>query len=378
MYNIAIRADGGPAVGMGHIMRCLAVAEELVNLGCRVYFISKYQQGIEKIRCMGFEAFGISKESNEIITAAQDFNYGTEAELADDLDKTYSIIREQGCQLLLVDKYNLTSEYFDSLKDFVSKVAFIDDLNSMDCSADVIINGNINATSLGYRKLFQDQRLFLGTAFTLLRNEFRMVSKREVRKLANGEDMTTEIKHQSNEKSYPVPEIMITTGGADPYNCTGKFLEILLGHQRTAGMIYNVVITSGFIHRDKIQVIAEKNSNVNLYVNINCISEIMLRSDLAISSGGSTLYELCCCGTPTLAFVMADNQNGIVETLAEDEYIQSLGWYNQIESSQITQKVVQLVNNFKLRKNYSSNMQRLIDGNGAERIAQEIIDIIKN
>ncbi|MHB8066026.1 MAG: glycosyltransferase, partial [Ruminiclostridium sp.] len=204
------------------------------------------------------------------------------------------------------------------------------------------------------------------------------ILKREINRLENEYLLDKFQRNPKIETESRLPEMLITTGGADPYNCTGKLLEILLGDRRTANIKYNVIVGSGFVHKDKIQILADGNSNIVLYINPGCMSEIMCRSDIAISSGGSTLYELCCCGTPTIAFIMADNQKGNVDMLASDEYIQSLGWYNDIENTNLTQMVYDLINDFETRKKYSGRMQSLIDGRGALRIAQEIVTVAKS
>lgn len=379
MYNIAIRADGGPAVGMGHIMRCLAIAEELKNLGCRVYFLGKYRQGLDKAKAMDFEAFELLIKADEAqchtceienAEAHTGFNYGSKEELEGDIHATCTIIEQQDCDLILIDKYNLSSDYFDKIKALGKRVVFVDDLNLFDCSADIIINGNVNAKLLGYKQYFSKQRLLLGTNYTPLRSEFSDVPERKIRKLSGWQYISLKLSFSE------MPEIMITTGGADPYNCTGRLLELLLLDDKTAGFRYNVIVSSSFAYKDEIEKIANNKSNIVLYIDYKYLSEVMLRSDLAISSGGSTLYELCCCGTPTMAFIMADNQQGIVNMLASEGYIQALGWHGEIEKNNVAQQVCDLITDYKLRKLYSQKMQELIDGSGASRIADEIVRII--
>jgi UDP-2,4-diacetamido-2,4,6-trideoxy-beta-L-altropyranose hydrolase len=378
MFNIAIRADGGERVGMGHIMRCLAIAQQLKQVGCRVYFISRYQQGMDKVNVSGLEAY---KLDIEIIQDTTDtgFYYGSSEELEEDLKKTCLITDKQGCDLLLVDKYNLTANYFNSLREFVPGIAFIDDLNKFKCSADIIINGNVNALQLGYKEAFQGQKLLLGSDYTPLRKEFSNIPIRKIKEFNRSHyKADCSVTENYPSKTVEIPEIQITTGGADPYNCTGTLIEKLLGDSRTAGMRYNVVVGLGFKYKSEIEKIAEKNTNIFLYINPEHISEIMLRSDLAISSGGSTLYELCCCGTPTLAFIMADNQTGIVKQLSDKGYIYKLGWYDQIENNDVTGVVSQMINDFNMRQEYSRKIQSLVDGKGAYRIAQAILETLKN
>lgn len=367
MYNIAIRADGGPSIGMGHVMRCLAVAEELKDLGCRVYFIGKYKQGLDKAAFAGFETFQIEAESET--NNISDFDYGNIDDLAYDLAETHEIIESQRCDLILVDKYNLTSEYFIKLREFVKKIAFIDDMNLFRCSADIIINGGINASSLGYDAVFEGQRLLLGIEYILLRREFSKIS---------AEKNVRNFDCKDKNKPYCMAaEIMITTGGADPYNCTGRLLEILLNSSKTCAFRYNVIIGSGFVHTEKINKLASDNFNIKLYADPELMSEIMLNSDIAISTGGGTLYELCCCGTPTLAFILADNQKGSAETLHQKGYIHLLGGHNEFENIDFPQIVSDLIMDYDARKNMSKKMRSLVDGKGVYRTAKEIIDCIE-
>lgn len=355
MYNIAIRADGGPAVGIGHIMRCLVLAEELKKRGARVYFISRYDHGVIKVIDSGFEAFKLQINQEPHLVG---FDYGNESELETDLNQTKKMIDQQGCDLLVIDKYHLNAGYFDEIRNWGIRTAFVDDLNLFGCPAQVIINGNINAEALGYKKAFHGQKLLLGSKYTLLRNEFKGMGPREARRFTgNGH----------------VPEILITTGGADPYHCTEKIMTALLQDGKTANFRLNVLVGPGFVYTKKIQALASKYSNVNLYINHGHISEIMLRSDVAVSSGGSTQYELCCCGTPTLAFILAENQRGIVDSLDSKACISSLGWYTGLESSKLAEKIYQWINDADTRQRYSHRMQRLVDGNGANRVASELL-----
>ncbi len=370
MFNIAIRADGGPAVGMGHVMRCIAIAQELKNKGCRVYFIGKYVQGIQRAEKSGFSAFYLyseAKQQNEY----SGFDYGNSEELEEDIISTQSITAQQGCDLLLIDKYNLTEDYFYKVKEFINKVAFIDDLNVINSVADIIINGNINASQLGYTKVFPQQKLLLGTEFTPIREEFR-----QVQNLKKDYNKYSGMSIIGSKSEYQTPQIMITTGGSDPYNCTGMLINLLMTDRRSSILNYNIVATSGFKHLNNLIDMANNYKNMRLYVDLDKVSEIMCDSDIAISSGGSTLYELCCCGTPTLSFIMAENQKEIVDTFQKLNYIQTLGWYNLINGKELIHKIVHLVSDNTLRKQYSLRMQSLIDGKGAVRIAEEIVKSI--
>ncbi|GAE87810.1 hypothetical protein [Acetivibrio straminisolvens] len=105
------------------------------------------------------------------------------------------------------------------------------------------------------------------------------------------------------------------------------------------------------------------------------MSEIMLKSDMAISAGGSTLYELCACGTPTLAIVIADNQREMVDMMSSEGYIISLGWHGELADMELLQKIKLLCADYEKRVSLSKKMQKLVDGEGVRRIVEEIIKI---
>ena len=102
----------------------------------------------------------------------------------------------------------------------------------------------------------------------------------------------------------------------------------------------------------------------------------MKKAESAISAGGTTLYELCACGTPTISYSFADNQIDNVEQFQKDELIDYAG---DVRKTNIFENVKKLLNhytqNYDLRKGRSRKMQQLIDGNGASRIVGELIKI---
>ena len=241
-----------------------------------------------------------------------------------------------------------------NLKNRVKKLIYIDDINKFPYSVDVLINYNINADEVGYGTAQKGQIRLLGTKYTLLRNQFQNVSLRQINKKIN--------------------EIMITSGGSDPYGMCEKILNIALNTEEIKNKKINVIIGSSFENIKEIEKIAEISKNIVLHCNIEDISKIMLQSDIAISAGGSTLYELCACGTPTIAYIVADNQEGLVNCMQNKDYITSLGWHSDVDENDFQGKLLALVNDFERRNKLSCRMQKLVDGKGARRTAEAILD----
>ncbi|AET70304.1 pseudaminic acid biosynthesis-associated protein PseG [Desulfosporosinus orientis DSM 765] len=365
MIKVCIRADGGKNVGQGHIMRCLSLAQAFRRHGHKVHFFSKLDKGIKIIESENFEVVRLTSYEQE----TEGYDYGSPDQLADEAREMIPLLEKYQIDVLIMDTYNINKDYFLTLKPYVGRTVYIDDINKFIYPVDIVVNGNITGEYLGYEKYDHGQILLLGPQYNMIRNEFGNLPCRFVRS--------------------KVDEIMITTGGADPFNLTGSLLVNLLMEEEFRDIRFNVLVGSSFANCESLDDLSNKYNNVFLYANTDLpyqfsnitysnISSIMLRSDLAISAGGSTLYELAACGTPALAVILADNQEGIVCKMDELGYVMNLGWYNQLKKDLVLHKLDELRYDFQLRREMSSRGQRLVDGKGTERIVGSIIQSLDN
>lgn len=356
---IAFRADGGKNVGMGHIIRCLSLAQAFRRYGHQIYFFSKLDEGIEKVKQENFEAIKLLSGEQQ----KEGFFYGDPTCLSEEANEIILLLSTYQVDLLFIDSYNVTERYFSNLKLHVEKLAYIDDVNKFPYPVDFVVNGNIIGEFLDYKKCDNKQVFLLGPKYNMIRPEFCNLPLRPINK--------------------EVAEIMITTGGSDPYNVTENLLSILLQNKSFDNIRINVLVGSGFTDYKDLINFKQNHGNVSLYSNsglpqdlpeieFSSVSTLMLRSDLAISAGGSTLYELAACGTPALVFILADNQKAIVEKMDELGYVMKLGWYNQLNEDLVIGNLLKLMNDFERRKEMSSKGQKLVDGYGTDRIVQSI------
>ena len=358
MVRVAIRADGGGNVGLGHIMRCLSLANAFRQAGHLVYFFTKYNMGIQLIEKEKFKVIPIPSEEKQ----TEGFFYGNSAQLAAEAEVISMLLQQYKIDILIVDSYNITKEYFLTLKSDVRRLVYIDDENKLTYPVNVLINGNVTASYLGYQKYDAEQVLLLGAQYNMIRDEFENIVVKGIRD--------------------KVEEIMITTGGSDPYNMTGTLLNIFLNNDYFSKVRFNVLVGGGFTNSQNLIHLSQNNEQINLYSNTvtdspefmrtSTISEIMLRSDLAISAGGSTLYEFAACGIPVLAFIVAENQRLLVEKMDHLGYIINLGWYNQIIGEKIVDSTKGLMNDYARRAKMSSQCLGLVDGLGTKRIVEEL------
>jgi UDP-2,4-diacetamido-2,4,6-trideoxy-beta-L-altropyranose hydrolase len=325
--KVGIRADGGYSIGMGHIMRTLVIAKELSKTN-EVFYIcadsNEYEKGINKILSEGFQIKFINqvsmKENMKIINA----------------------------DVLITDSYNVDEDYFNFTKKQFSKTVYIDDTNLFYFNVDIIINQNIGAENLDY-KCNKDTKLLLGSKYAMLRNEFR-------------NNYTIKLKKN-------VKEIMITLGGADPFNVTEKILSYVYD----AKYNYHVVIGPSFQYTGFIQ--KYDNDNIIFYNNANMF-DIMSKCDIAISACGSTLYEFCACGIPVIGILIAENQKLTTEKLEKIGAIKNIGWYNEFSKNILLNSISSMDKNLKLREKMRNVSLSIIDGVGVNRICSELLTFI--
>lgn len=167
MVNIGIRTDGSSDIGMGHIMRCLSLAKGFRNAGAGVFFLSRFEQGISRIRQDKFEVIEMQCRK---IGHSDGFFYGDVSELEEDAEEIICRIKEFNLDILVIDSYNVSREFFFlKLKPHIKKLCYIDDVNKFVYPVDVLINGNITATTFNYTKYSNDEIMLLGLKYNLIR-----------------------------------------------------------------------------------------------------------------------------------------------------------------------------------------------------------------
>ncbi len=333
------RADANSQIGSGHVMRCLAIANAAREKGIESTFIIADEEAKELIDNYEYPTICLSSTWNH---------------LDDEIVELTSLIKELNINQLFVDSYFVTKVYLSKLKELI-KIIYLDDINTFLYPVDVIINYNIYAKNYNYLNKYRNTKLLLGCDYVPLRKEFQ--NQRYI------------VREQ-------VTNILITTGGTDSYNMSGNLLNTILYKSQYANTNFHVVVGNFNIHIDNLIDIQQKHSNVKLYKNIKYISKLMKESDLAITAGGSTLYELCACGVPSITFSFADNQiDGVVEF-----HNQNLIYYagdvrdginNCIHN--IDAKIQELIANKRIRSELSMRMRNMVDGNGANRIIEHIL-----
>ena len=337
--TVGIRVEAGRDIATGHLMRCLAIGKELEKVEMGVVFLYKLQSTAILLNQSQVRCFKICDGN---------------VSFRDELPYVFAAIESLQMNLIIVDGYNFSIEYLSLLKG-ITAVCSVDDFIRGENPADVIINYNIYAE--GKHSQFgrdKARKLLLGPNFTPLREEFQNVIPREPAKA--------------------VGDVLVTTGGTDPFDFMGNFLSEVITMKDFDGMRFHAVIGSLVSETNKLKEIS-RYKNVILHKDVQSMSSIMVGCDIAVSAGGSTLYELCRCGLPTVSISFADNQLPAVREFHERGIIPYCGDLRTDIQATIRQCIFSLrqyINDYPQRLKISHDMSALIDGRGASRIATEL------
>lgn len=332
---IYIRADMNAQIATGHIMRCLSIADALHGLGEPVTFILADEQAVSILKQRGYDAIVLHTQWNH---------------MDEELPVLSQIIRNEHIDKLLIDSYQVTQRYLAELSKLVTTF-YIDDLNLFEYPVDAVI------CYANYWKKFQYKingtrtTYLLGMKYVPLKQAFWNCEAKIISEKANN--------------------LLILTGGSDPFNVTEQILDSIDTYQfQTIDVICGIYNTN----YNKFVKKYENNKNIKFHQAVNNIEQYMKNADIAISAGGTTLYELCAIGTPAISFSFADNQLDNVRQFQEDGLIDYSGdaRMNDIAGT-IDQCLIRYRNDFELRKEKSEKMQKMVDGKGAIHLAEALL-----
>lgn len=340
---VYIRVDANREIATGHVMRTLAIAKQIRQLGGECKFIVSDGYAIPIIHKYGFEVICLESQWND---------------LEQEIPQIQQLIIENKIKIILVDSYYVTKKYLECLQS-KTYVAYIDDLNLFCYPVNLVINYSIYHDRFQYKTMNYSSRtnFLLGCSYIPLRDEFVGLVR---------------------SKKERVTDILITTGGTDKYHVTYSLLEYLCKNHILEKINIHAVI--GRFNKDEIKIkqLADIYDYIYIYKDINYMSELMMKCDIGISAGGTTLFELCACGLPTICFSMADNQILGTESLADKGYMYNIGDIRCNINERVEDIVRQLnylIQDYDIRHEYSNKMQILVDGRGAERIAKYLLNI---
>ena len=452
MSKIAIRVDTNKTIATGHVMRCMAVAAQLIKLGADVHVISA-DEGVRPF---------VDKTDDRIYAHIMDTDW---SDMESELSALIEYLRSETINSLLVDSYQVTASYFERLREAGIHVVYMDDLCAQAYPVDALINYNICAPHMGYGEMYADRaevysepkieevsdreavdtenrgvKLYLGPRYAPLRSQFASpTNENRNSSLQNDSDDVlsggTRLREKNAEdRLEDVSGIFLTTGGSDSLGIAETIIRAVLesslleddkisfksfedknspvpteansdfpaaGAKQISDDRIKIHLLAGRYYEPTEYVLqAVESGKVVLHQNVDNVAKVMSTCKLAISSAGSTLYELCAMGIPTISFTFADNQienalgfdrEGIIPYAGDfrtdrggcirkildflTEYASVVRDYDTPGNSETGTSDQSILNCYSDVKN---RMQTVTDGHGAERIAHIMIGLIQH
>ena len=328
--RIGFRVDASREIGIGHLIRCLALSEELKKRGHKCYILS---------------------EINNEITTNKIKEFQVEFYQINGLEDLITFSKEKSIDWIITDCYNLTSDYIKKLKENF-KVLSIDDNAIINYYSDLVVNQNIGAEKVSYSSE-NYTKFLLGTQYVMLRDAL--------------------LKRDEKKEKDKVEKILITLGGADKDNFTFKILKTIKTINENIEVIAIIGPFNTF-YKTFEEYIKDTNSNIKLIKSPDNMADFYFESDIAISAGGTSCYELAYYGIPNLIITIAKNQLNIAKELEDQGISIYIGDKKDVESEKIKEKIKELINNHSLRKNMGLNGRKIVDGQGKKRI----IDVMES
>jgi UDP-2,4-diacetamido-2,4,6-trideoxy-beta-L-altropyranose hydrolase len=332
--KILVRVDAYPDIALGHLNRCLNLGSSLEKYGHNVTFLS-YNDSVTQavLSKTHFEYKLIPFKINDRQSKCEELSQLKE--LSDSTD------------LLLIDSYNVDKDYIDLLNQYFPVTGYLDDLG-LDFDVDLVINPSCKVKESDYRA----KNVLCGMQYVILGDEYGAGRA----KIFNAKKCS----------------ILITMGGIDHYDLSSRVIPML--EKISLDIEVNIVIGLYYENTKLIKTAVKKSRlTINIFENVDNLAPIILKSDIALTAGGFTTYELAAMSTPFVGLALWENQYDNIECLSDKDALIPL-YYSQGKDfdQELIRALSRLVNDNNLVMSMSKKARDAVDGNGANRISQEI------
>jgi UDP-2,4-diacetamido-2,4,6-trideoxy-beta-L-altropyranose hydrolase len=334
------RADADETTGGGHVVRCSALALEFKRRGWR----------------NALAAHG-SAATMPFAAAAFDELY--------DLEETHGARHEaaqlrqrwpDGCAVAVIDHYRRDVGFEAALRPWARRTLAIDDLADRRHDSDFLLDASPDRSIGDYAPLVPDRtELLIGPEFALLRPDFPTV--RAARLPRDGVPKLFRVlvmfgATDCGGLSFPVAAALAASG-------LPIELEVVIGPSATAAS-------------DLERLAARAPVPIALIVGAADMAQRMAAADVAIGGAGTSSWERCSVGLPSLVIVLAENQRDVARSLVNHGAAEVLGSAAQVSAARVASALADLITDADRLRAMSRSAAALCDGQGAARVADVI------
>lgn len=358
--KVAFRADAALQMGSGHVMRCLTLADALKAQGAQCHFISREHPGhlLEVIRQRGHAVTALPAGKPSFATANDPVPQPAHAawlgcDRQTDAQQTGAILADLQPDWLVVDHYALDQRWEEAVAPYYRKLLVIDDLADRPHRCDLLLDQNLGRQPERYAQWVPAHcQVLTGPQYALLRPEFAALRPYSL---------------QRRQAQPALRQLFITMGGVDLPNATGQVLQALKACALPQEIRLTVVMGLAAPWLQNVRELAAQMPwPTEVVVNVSDMAQRMADSDLAIGAAGSTSWERCCLGLPTLMVVLAENQQPGAQALEAAHAARLIGVVSDI-ALQLPLAARELIDlDYQMRMSLAASA--ITDGQGVDKI----------
>lgn len=359
--TVVFRVDASVEMGLGHVMRCNSLANQLEKHGWNILFLCKNHIGhqAEMIKSNGHHVVLLNANKKYKVNYCHDYDAWLGSSPLEDAELTIANIQHIKVELLIVDHYSLDAIWHKKLRPYVQKIMVIDDLANRKYDCDILVDQTFNRIKNDYNSLVNEHTfLCVGSKYALLREQFQL----------NPEKV---LSHRLNRTS--LNKILIMLGGSDSNNYTKTLLDSLL---KIKGIHLTIILGKNYSYLRALEIYVEKFTNVKLHYNVTDMTTIMLQHDICIGAAGSSNWERCVCGLPSILVLLAANQKKIVTEMVAFGAAQLLSDVGSPSEIQI--KLDNWRNELEFYYECVKKNLEICDGQGTNRVVLNILKITES
>lgn len=353
----AFRVDASRQMGGGHVMRCLTLAARLTAAGVDVSFIAA---AIDEplgalVRNAGCRLVEIDAPDDGRQTG-HDWDRASwpSRAQAQDAARTAEQLAGAGYDWLIVDHYGLDAFWEAAMRPYTRRLAVIDDLANRPHDCDLLLDQTYGRDDADYRPVVSSgTELLIGARYALLRPEFALARPAALAR---------------NLNAGSVDRVLISLGMTD----VGALTEVAARATLAAtDADIDIVVGSAAPTIAVLRAFAEQHERVTLHVDTVRVCDLMVRADMAIGAAGTTSWERCCLGLPTVTFAIAGNQRVIAAKLAAAGAVDLI---DRPDPGAIERAVRTMSADLAWRRRLAEAAAGICDGEGAARVASHMLE----
>jgi UDP-2,4-diacetamido-2,4,6-trideoxy-beta-L-altropyranose hydrolase len=343
--RILFFADAGPAVGGGHVMRCLTLARALTARGAECAFVES-RTAAPILRRFGWPAQTL------LAMASAD-------ELGGLIDYAVDFAGQFGADAVVVDHYRAGAAEDERLRADGRRLVAIDDLADRARACDLLVDPGYGRRREQYDGLVAEACVErLGPSYALVRPEFASARQRAMSRRA---------------KHGPVRRALVALGLTDIGGVTERVVRALLPVLDEARL--DVVLGAGAPSLSGLEALTHSDRRVHLFIDNAEMASLMADADIAIGAGGSSVWERAAVGLPSATVILAENQRTMIEHMADAGFTRAVDAAAADFEDRLRAAWALLAGDPPLRWRLAERTAELCDGQGAERVAEAVLGL---